>query len=542
MSDNGSISARFQATARRYADHDFLHVTPDTARYYDCESHTLTYRAAAQEVTQLTKRYRAAGIGGGVRVGIALENRPEFFLHLLALNELGASVVPLNVAMQDDELCYLVNHSELALLIVHPPFLQRFQALAPRFSERPILTTPASLDEITIDGELCGLPISGTTEAAVIYTSGTTGTPKGCLLSNDYFRYIGRFYSEIGGLCEFREGEDRLITPLPVSHMNALATSFMGVMETGACLIQLDRFHPRSYWQTVRDSGATILHYLGVMPAMLLNAPESSIDDIGDQIRFGFGAGCDPRHHAAFERRFGFPLTEAWAMSETGAGAWITASHEPRHVGQRSFGRSPDGLEYRLVDEAGVDVKINETGELLVRRQGSTPRQYFFSGYLKDAEATEEAWAGGWFHTGDEVRVDVNGTFFFVDRRKNIIRRSGENIAALEVETVLLRHPAVSNCVVAPVPDDIRGEEVAALIVAAEGLDPIALSDELFLMASENLAYYKSPAYFIFVDSVPLTASEKVRRGDVKKLAAERVAAGMCQDFTHMKKPPARVG
>ncbi len=142
------------------------------------------------------------------------------------------------------------------------------------------------------------------------------------------------------------------MTPLPLTHMNAMACSTMVVLVAGGCLVQLDRFHPRSWLQSARESGATVVHYLGVMPAMLLAAPPSPADR-DHAIRWAFGAGVDPKHHAAFEERFGFPLVEAWAMTETGVAACIMANREPRLVGRACFGRQPDFVEVRLVDDAG---------------------------------------------------------------------------------------------------------------------------------------------------------------------------------------------
>ncbi|MEM1092647.1 MAG: AMP-binding protein [Pseudomonadota bacterium] len=540
MTDRGTIYDRFLAVAGDHPSRPFLHVPEQTAAVYELPRVDFTYAQAAAEVETLLATYRELGCGQGLRVGVALHNRPEFFFHLLALNALGCSAVPLNTAMMDTELSYLLEHSEAALVVGHASVVEQLANVAGDTLQRPPVVTPAALAGLDRRWTQASGALDEDTEAALIYTSGTTGKPKGCILSNSYFREIGRFYAGIGGYCSFRPGEDRLITPLPVSHMNALATSFMGVMETASCLIQLDRFHPRTWWESVAASGATVMHYLGVMPAMLLNAPEQDNDRSFHQVRFAFGAGCDPRHHARFEERFGIPLTEAWAMSETGAGAWITASHDPRHVGTRCFGKAPEGLDYRLVDEAGNDVPAGETGELLVRRHGEKPRQFFYSGYLKDPDATEEAWAGGWFHTGDEVRVGADGSFYFVDRRKNIIRRSGENIAAIEVESVIIRDPAVVNCVVCPVPDEIRGEEVAALLVAAPEAEPDAIAEAVFEACRQDLAYYKAPGYIGFVDAIPLTASEKVQRGEAKRLAAEAVKVGRCMDFTTRKKRPTK--
>jgi acyl-CoA synthetase (AMP-forming)/AMP-acid ligase II len=375
-------------------------------------------------------------------------------------------------------------------------------------------------------------------EAALVFTSGTSGTPKGCVLSNDYFVWIGHFYTHLGGYCAFRPEGERLITPLPVTHMNALASSFMATMMSGSCLIQLDRFHASTWWQTARHEGATIVHYLGVMPAILLQRPDLPEEYAGHQIRFGFGAGVDPRHHALFEERYGFPLIEAWAMTETGAGAWISANREPRHVGNRCFGKPPADLEIRLVNEAGEDVADDEPGELLVRAQGDDPRRHFFSGYHNDPAATEAAWEGCWFHTGDVVRRDAEGSIFFVDRSKNIIRRSGENIASVEVENTLLQHPAVEHCAVLPVNDEIRGEEVMALIEVNTPAPDLALAEDITRFCLERLQYFKAPGYISFVDALPTTDSQKLRRGAIRELGRTLLEQQRSHDLRTLKRGP----
>jgi acyl-CoA synthetase (AMP-forming)/AMP-acid ligase II len=242
-----------------------------------------------------------------------------------------------------------------------------------------------------------------------------------------------------------------------------MAYSTMAMILSGGCVIPLDRFHPDTWWHSVRESHATIVHYLGVLPAMLLGAAPSA-EDRSHQVRFGFGAGVDKTLHAPFEQRFGFPLVEAWAMTETGAGAVVIANREPRHVGTACFGRPEPAVQVRLVDEAGRDV-APKSGELL-RAAGERPRFGFFREYFKDPAATAEAWAGGWFHTGDIVASDEHGYLYFIDRRKNVIRRSGENISAVEVEGVLRQHPLTGNVGVAAVPDPIRGDEVRPVVPA----------------------------------------------------------------------------
>ncbi|MEM8665108.1 MAG: AMP-binding protein, partial [Pseudomonadota bacterium] len=340
------------------------------------------------------------------------------------------------------------------------------------------------------------------------------GGPKGCILSNGYFLEAGRWYAGAGGLCALEDGE-RMLTPLPLFHMNALAFSVMATIAVGGTLTVLDRFHPRSWWQSVRQAQATAVHYLGVMPAMLMNAPPGP-QDTDHGVRFGFGANVEPQLHVPFEARFGFPLIEAWAMTETGAGACIAANHPPRRVGEKAFGRPGPELEVRL--EGGGD----GPGELLVRRAGADPRFGFFSGYHKDEAATEAAWAGGWFHTGDIVRRDGED-LIFVDRKKNVIRRSGENIAAVEVEAVLLSHPAVRAAGVAAVSDPLRGEEVCACLVADR--QDAAFAEELVAWALGEMAYYKTPGYVVFVDALPVTATQKVQRPQLKAMAAAHLDA-----------------
>jgi acyl-CoA synthetase (AMP-forming)/AMP-acid ligase II len=314
-------------------------------------------------------------------------------------------------------------------------------------------------------------------------------------------------------------GTERMLTPLPLSHMNALAYSAMAMLMTGGCLIPLDRFHPRTWWRTAQDARATIIHYLGVMPAILMADPPDQ-SDRAHTIRFGFGAGVDGKLHRPFEDRFGFPLIEAWAMTETGAGAVVAANEEPRHTGTYCFGRPAADVECRIVGEDGLPA---QEGELLVRHAGADPRFGFFREYLKDPEATAEAWEGGWFHTGDVVRRGPDESLHFVDRRKNVIRRSGENIAAVEVESNLRQHSAVAAVAVAPIADAVRGEEVFACIVP-KSQGSATLANEIVAWCIDRFAYYKAPGFVCFVDALPLTSTQKIQRGELRRLIASVAA------------------
>ena len=460
-----------------------------------------------------------------------LENRPAIFLHWLGLNRLGTSVVPLHPDLRQAELAHLMRHSGICLAIgatEHAPKLREVHGECSVITDNAPVPRAPALPRQAAPGP--------STECALLYTSGTSGKPKGCVLSNDYFLRCGRWYTEIGGLCTLRPGEDRLITPLPMTHMNAMACSTLGMMLSGGCIIPLDRFHPRSWWRTVRDSEATVMHSLGVMPTMLLGL-QSSPEEREHAVRFGFAPGTDPRYHAAFEERFGIPMIDAWAMTETGAAAVVIASDEPRLIGRSCFGRAQPFMEYRIVDQSGDETPDDTPGELLVRAAGPDPRAGFFTEYLGDLKATEAAWEDGWFHTGDVVRGDTDGNLFFVDRWKNVIRRSGENIAAAEVESVLRQHSLVSELACAAVPDDVRGEEVLACIVPREPVgDMIEAAADIVAHTLRELAYFKAPGYVAFVDSLPLTATNKVQRGELKAWARELPGTAACIDTRHLKR------
>ena len=559
----GTVYEAFRASAQAAPDALLLRIVADAARRYGIESGTLTYGAALREVERLTSAYRTADLGPGRRVALLLGNRPEFFLHWLALNAVGASVAPLNPDWGAAEIQYVLGHSGAALAVTEA---KRRKALEDAAKHLP---QPPAVVDLTM-AQLGGLanqekssspaqsPADAQTECALLYTSGTTGKPKGCALPNEYFLWSGEWYRRLGGLCELQPGQDCLITPLPMHHMNAMACSSMAMLMTGGCIAPLDRFHPSTWWASVREAQATIVHYLGVMPAMLLERAPAPLD-ARHKVRFGFGAGVGAAHHAAFERRFGFPLVEAWAMTETGCAAAVIANVEPRKVGTACFGRPPPEVDWRIVNQEGKNCAPNETGELLVRRAGTQPRFGFFREYLHDPQATETAWEGGYFHTGDLVCEDDDGLLHFVDRRKNLIRRSGENIAAVEVEAVIAEHPQVAAVGVAAVPDRIRGDEVMALVVpkaAPKALGPeegrphgsragpTALKPEeeqplaqaIVAHCRQRLAYYKAPGYVAFCKRLPLTATEKVQRADLKALAEARLAAGTCMDTRDLKR------
>jgi len=507
-----TIGAAFRQAVAGHGARPFLVVPPDPGRAWAPAGRTIPYGEAGVLVEAIAARYRAAGFGPGHRVATLLGNRPAYVLHKLALNALGACVVPINPEYRPAETAYLIGHSRPDLLLVAP---EREGQLALALAEA---THRAPVHRVEADVP-AGLPaaprpaaeaaVTEATPACILYTSGTTGRPKGCVLSHGYEVASGARYAALGGIATLRPGEERIYNPLPLYHVNAGVLSLMGAVLTGNCQVQPERFHPQRWWRDIAEHGATIVHYLGVIAAMLMAQPPGA-QDRAHGVRMGLGAGIEPQLHAAFEARFGFPMVELWGMTEMVR--VLIASEEPRQTGTRAFGRAIPDVEVRVVDEAGRDVPDGTSGEMLIRHSAATPRQHFFSGYLDDAAATEAAWRGGWFHTGDVVRRDAEGMLHFVDRRKNIIRRSGENIAAAEVEAVLLTHPDVAQAAVMAVPDEMREEEVLACIVPARPMPVGALAAAAFEHCRAQLAYYKAPGWVLIVDSLPTTATQKIQK------------------------------
>ncbi|WP_169568646.1 AMP-binding protein [Sneathiella limimaris] len=526
----------FQGTVSAYPDNAFLCVPPLKGRSYYENGAEFTYKQVADAVEALRVAYLEAGYGYGQRVGFLLENRPQYVFHLLALNAIGASAVPINPDYRHDEILYQMTHSEAVLVVTIESRYEDLLAVAnDREAPLPVVTDTDFLDCLpgAIEKAPNGTPCLST-EASLLYTSGTTGRPKGCMLTNEYHLTSGQWYADMGGLVDIRKGQERLYNPLPLFHMNAACVSLGCMLLTGGCLIIPDRFHPKSWWQEVYDTKATIIHYLGVVPPMLLNQPVSEFEKT-HSVLFGIGAGVEPELHGVFEERYGFPLLEVWGMTETGRIYGVR--EEPRHIETRAFGRPYGGFEAKVADETGNEVPRGEQGELLVRFAGDNPRKGFFAGYLKNKEATEEAWKGGWFHTGDTVTQDESGMLYFVDRKKNIIRRSGENIAAAEVEAILQSHDAVAQVAVIAVPDEVREEEVMACIVPMEGFEPgDNLAKELFDFAFDRLAYFKPPGWLLFLEKLPTTGTQKIQKTQIFGSDIDPRESDGIYDFRPLKK------
>ena len=513
----GTLYDSLCRAAKKFPDRPAYAVPPMKGRDYHPDGWEQTWSQVLACVERMKQRYARAGFGNGHRVAILFGQRPEFFHHLYALNALGVSVVPVNPDYRQDEIHYLVEHSEASLLVGIDSRGSDLRAVSVTLGGRcPVVSLESFPEHLPAPATPAtrGKP-DATTEAGLLYTSGTTGRPKGCILTNEYFHTVGSCYLSLGGRLAMREGEERLFNPLPLHHANCLSVSTPAMLLSGGCLIFPDRFHAGTWWRDLVATRATAVQFQGVIPNILLKLPPND-EERAHSVRFSLCAGVEPNQHEAFEKRFGFPVVEMWAMTETGR--LISDNFEPRRIHTRSFGRPNAWVEARAVDDQGKDVPDGTQGELVIRHSAQTPRKGFFSGYLKNPEATEHAWQGGWFHSGDAVTRDEHGMFYFVDRRKNIIRRAGENIAAAEIEGCLTAHDKVKQVAVIAAPDEVREEEILACVIPKPGHDVSdnasreALAHELFDWCYERMAYFKAPGWILFLEKLPMGTSAKVQK------------------------------
>ncbi|MEU6645214.1 AMP-binding protein [Saccharomonospora sp. NPDC046836] len=482
--------------ARRWPDKD--------AWVFDETGERLTFADVDRRSAELAAALSALGIGPGDRVAAMLRNRPEFPLLWLALARIGAVLVPVNTGYRELDGAHVLAHSGARLVIAEPEFTDLLTGIAPRTSVERVLT----VTDLPPGGQPPVFRPAPELPTNIQYTSGTTGAPKGCVLPHRYWTTLAN--GLVTGFPHIGDG-DVLLTAQQFHYIDPQWNVALG-LASGATLVVLDRFHPSAFWAKIREYGVTWFYCLGLMPTLLLRRPSAPEDRL-HKVR-AISASAIPRElHAELEQRWGVPWFEAFGMTETGGDIRMYPEDHDELVGTGCIGRPAPGREVMIAAESGRPLPRGRTGELLIRGVG------LMHGYHDDPQATAAAFRGGWFRTGDLAWMDDDGRVYYVGRTKDMIRRSGENVAADEVERALLLHPAVRTVAVLAVPDDLRGEEIKAYVVLGEGHEVTAA--ELAEFCATKLAYFKVPRFWTFVDSLPMTPSERVAKGELRKAAAD---------------------
>jgi crotonobetaine/carnitine-CoA ligase len=491
-------------------------LNPDKV-FVEIAGQQVTYRQFQERALQTAALFQSLGVGHGGRVCLFLPNCPEFLYCWFGLSLIGAITVPINTAYKRDETAYILNNAEACALVAHQallPVAHEAADLAPSIRHRLLVGGSSGLpgqkawvdftQSLGPSSSPTVLPqVAPTDISMLVYTSGTTGNPKGVQVTHEMYVSAGQ------GFAHWTQAmpDDRFFTCLPYFHANAQYYSTMGALAAGATLVVADRFSASRFWEQVRQGRATIVNFIGMMMPVLAKQPESPYDR-QNQVRLFYGSPAfSPEFLHAFQERFGIDIIVGFGMTETCYGTIerLGQARRPYSCGlPRQYPDPSFTNEIRIVDDSGNSLPARRPGEITIRNPVLMP------GYWRNEEQTNLALRDGWLYTGDLGWLDEDGFLYFVDRKKDVIRRRGENISSQEVEDVIKRHSNVLDCAVIAVPSDLGEDEVKAYVVPRPGssFNP----PELVLWCAQHLAYFKVPRYIEVRDEFPRTPSLRVRK------------------------------
>jgi len=485
----------------------------------------LTYAQLDALSNQFAASLQQQGVKPGDRVGIMLPNVPQFPIAYYGALKAGAIVVPMNVLLKAPEVNFYLADSEAKILITWQDFLAEAQKGAPPGTRvfaaglpgGPEL--PAGVGNFTEllagDAAFDMHMTNGDDTAVILYTSGTTGKPKGAELT-----HLNLYMNcDIAGRLFGIRNDDIGIGVLPLFHSFGQSSVMNACMRVGATLCLVPRFDMDAVCKVIQDEKATLFSGVPTMFFGFLHAPQVAGYDLSSlRVCNSGGASLPGEVLTAFEKRFGVVILEGYGLSETSPTASFNRSVEDRRF--LSIGRPIWGVEMKIFDEEDHPMPVGKdhVGEICIRGHN------VMKGYYKKAEATAEAFKGGWFHSGDMGYVDEDGFFYIVDRKKELIIRGGFNVYPREVEEVLYAHPAVQEAAVIGVPDERMGEEVSAVVCLKQG--QAATEAELIAFVKERVAAYKYPRTIRFMDALPKGPTGKILKKELKQQLEAGAARG----------------
>lgn len=487
------------------------------------------------ELEQMTNRYAngfaAQGVRHGDHVAIMLPNCPEFFWVVWGLGKLGAVAVPINTAAKGEMLRYFIDQSDATWVVVDDEWTDRVAAIAEQLpkvehyvyrGDRPVAD--------------CGLGVSGKPVLAlqslrsaddsqppldrvryddihlIMYTSGTTGPSKGVMCPHSQGHAVGRALVQDYGY----RSDDVLYTCLPLFHGNAIWYTCYAALWADAAVALSPRFSATRFWDEIRASGATQFNTLGAMTNIIWKLPPGP-HERQHRLRQCMTVPVPKEIFQEMQERYGVTLTSVFAMTENFAMTRFSPHDPPEKAG--SAGRPGGACKLRIVDDDGHDLPAGQVGEIWMLPLESG---CMMKGYYKMPVETAREFVDGWFRTGDRGYLDADGYLYFVDRKKEAIRRRGENISAYEVELILSRHPAVLEVAAVPVPSELSEDDVMVYVVLKPGEK--LTHAEVVHFAIEHMSYFMVPRFVEFIDELPKTASEKLEKYKLKQDALARRA------------------
>jgi long-chain acyl-CoA synthetase len=472
----------------------------------------LSYAELDQAAARVAGLLHAKGMSPGDRIGLMLPNVPYFACIYYGILRAGGVVVPMNVLLKEREVAYYLSDSEARLLFAWHGFANAAHAGSDQAHADCLLVEPGDFEGLLGRSERAREVVGrdGGDTAVILYTSGTTGTPKGAELTHDNLRRNAEIAGELFGI----DGGAVTLGALPLFHSFGQTCGLNATVRAGGCLTLIPRFDPGLALEIVQRDRVTVFEGVPTMYAALLAHPaREGFDASTLQVCVSGGAALPVEVMRTFEQAFGCAILEGYGLSETSPVA--SFNHPDRQRKPGSIGTPVDGVEMRLVGEDGREAALGEVGEIVIRGHN------VMKGYWRRPDATAAAIRDGWFHTGDLARVDEEGYFFIVDRKKDMVIRGGYNVYPREIEEVLYEHPAVREAAVIGIPHPELGEEVAAAVV----LDPGASVEEAELVGfvKGQVAAYKYPRVVWFVDELPKGATGKILKREIE--APEHVIA-----------------
>ncbi len=486
------------------------------------DSREVSYGEFAVQVRAAASAWQALGVRKGDRVGFMLENCPEFLVAWMGLAYNGAILVAINTRWTPEEVGHFLNLTQPRFALIGRAHESTFSAArSSGLGIRQVVTigTQSHWEEFLASGTTylqCFEPVElkSSDEISFISTSGTTGRPKAVMQTHGNFVLTGEGYATWMGL---QPGE-RLYLCLPLFHINSQAYTFMGAIAARASVVVVERFSASRFWSDMAKYDIDVFNYIGSMLAILLKADPSTAEQ-SHHVRLAYGGPALPGDvRAKAEDRFRMKFISGIGMSENTYGLIESHSGErrPGSLGKpRQHADERIRNEARVVDDQGNDVPADSIGELIFRNP------VLMKGYYRDPQKTDETIRDGWLYTGDLVRRDSEGFFYFVDRKKDVIRVRGENVASAEVEEVLGAHESVLEAAVVAIPSELTEDDVAAFVVCRES--SIIEPEELIAWAGTRLAPFKVPRKVWIVDSLPKTETQRVEKQQLRRMASQRL-------------------
>lgn len=493
--------------------HELADRTPDRL-FAIVGDHPRSASELVERARMLGAGLQAAGVARGDRIAILATNRVELLDLFVACPLVGAIQVPLNAFLKGEFLRYQLHDCSPTMLLTDAA---GFAAARPLLAGLPELRRIVVLDDLedkSPDPRLIGFDeiiADGDTVAAhdavgpddimsIIYTSGTTGFPKGCVLTQGYYMRIGG----VGATTYDLRPDDRIITALPLFHAAARMLAIAAALRTGASVVVEPEFHASWFLRRAAETKATVMLGAAAMARMLLAQPPSEFDR-AHMLRLGVWTPADTELQRLTHARFGFDInTQLYGQTECVGVSYSPASSSRNGA---SAGRPAPDLELRLVDDDEMEVPCGAVGEIVIRPHH---RHVMFREYWRKPEATLDAFRGLWYHTGDYGRMEDDGSVFFVDRKKDAMRRRGENVSSMELEAAITEHPNIAEVAVHAVPSAMTEDDIKACVVLIDDapLEPA----ELFRFFCDNLPYFAVPRYVEVFDELPKNAVSRVMK------------------------------